>query len=124
MLVVGRRQARGDHAGVVSRIAVDHGHGGHDPRQLHLELHGAVEVEVPVEAVLVVAHRGDGTHHQATRPPYLAAPGDHVDVLPEDAVVLFVHADGIGPRVRLAALIGEDVVEVADLAEAVAAEGQ
>ena len=124
VLVVGRSQARGDHPGVVSGIAVGHGHGGHDPGQLHFELHGAVEVEVPVEAVLVIAHRGDGAHDQSTRPPYFAAPGDHVDVLPEDAVVLLVHADGVGPSMRLAAFVGKDVVEVADLAEAVAAERQ
>ena len=45
-------------------------------------------------------------------------------MLPEDPVVLLVDADGVGPGARLAALVGEDVVEVGDLAEAVAPLGE
>jgi hypothetical protein len=43
-------------------------------------------------------------------------------VLPEDAVVLLVHADRVADGVRLPAVVGEDGVEVVDLAQAVAAE--
>ena len=62
-------QLRGDHrwrSG--ARLPGRDGHGGQDAGQLHLELDGAVEVEVPVEAVLVVAHGGDRAHHQPPRP--------------------------------------------------------
>ena len=96
VLVVGRGQTRRHHLGVRAGVAVGHRHGRHDPGELHLELHGAVEVEVPVEPVLVVADGGDGAHHQPARPAHLGAARDHVDVLPEDAVVLLVHADGVG----------------------------
>ena len=81
----------------VAGVVAGDRHRRHDPGELHLELHGAVEVEVPVEPVLVVADGGDGADHQAPRPAHLGAARDHVDVLPEDAVVLLVHADGVAP---------------------------
>ena len=119
-----RGQAGRHHAGVCAGIVPVDRHGRHDPGQLDLELQGAVEIEVPVEPVLVVADGGDGADHQAPRPAHFGAPRHHVDVLPEDGVVLLVHADGVVLRVRLAPLVGEDVVEVVDLAEAVAPQGQ
>ena len=119
-----RGQTRCHHAGVLAGVVAGHGHRGHDPGELHLQLHGAVEVEVPVEPVLVVADGGDGADHQAARPAHLGAARDHVDMLPEDGVVLLVHADGVRLRVRLAAFVREDVVEVVDLAQAVAPECQ
>ena len=48
------------------------------PGELDLELDGAVEVEVPEEAVLVVADGGDGGDHQAPGPAHLGAAGVHV----------------------------------------------
>ncbi len=124
MLVVGRGEARRHHVGVVAGIAVGHSHGRHDPGQLHLELDGAVQVEVPVEAVLVVSDGRDGAHDQTPRATHLAPTRHHVHVLPEDPVVLLVHADGVGARVRLAPFVGVHVVEVEDLAQAVATERQ
>src|SRR5581483_389021 len=102
MLVVGGGQPGGDHVGVPAWPFIAHGHGGHDPAELHLQLHRSVEVEVPVEAVLVVPDRGNGAHHQAARAADLGTTRDHVHVLPEDSVVLLVHADGVRPSVGLA----------------------
>jgi len=45
-------------------------------------------------------------------------------VLPADPVVLLGHADRVGDGDRLAFLVVGDDVEVVDLAEAVAAQGQ
>ncbi len=45
-------------------------------------------------------------------------------MLPQDAGVLLVEADGVGDGAGFALLVGEHGVEVADLAHAVAAEGQ
>jgi hypothetical protein len=42
-------------------------------------------------------------------------------VLPQDAEVLLVQADGVAQRDRLALRIDDDRIEVADLAQAVAA---
>ena len=94
------------------------------PGELHLQLDRAVEVEVPEEPVLVVADGGDGRHDQAPRPADLGPSGVQVEVLPEDAVVLLVEADGVRDGGGCPVLVGQDRVEVADLAEAVAAEGE
>ena len=96
--------------------------GRHDAGELDLELDRAVQVEVPVEAVLVVADRRDEADDQATRAAHLGATAVEVDVLPEDSVVLFVNADRVLGLGRVAVLIGVDPVEVEDLAETVAAE--
>ena len=95
-----------------------------DAGQLHLELDGAVEVEVPVEAVLVVTGGCDRADHEAPRPTDLGSAGPHVDVLPEDPVVLLVHADAVLEHLRVAVLVGEGHVEVVNLAQAVAPERQ
>ena len=124
VLVDGRSQAGRHQARVHTGVSPVDPHGRHDPGQLDLELQGAVEIEVPVEPVLVVADGGDGADDQAPGPAHLGASRRHVDVLPEDGVVLLVHADGVGPGVRLAPLVGKDVVEVVDLAEAVTPLGQ
>ena len=81
--------------------------GEHDPGRLDLELDGAVEVEVPVEAVVVVADRGEEGDHQPALPAHLAGPGEQVGVLPEDPVVLLVHADRVGDRLRVAEVVGD-----------------
>ncbi len=59
VLVVGGCELGCHEAGKAAGVARADGHRRHDPGQLHLELDSAVEVEVPVEAVLVVAHGGD-----------------------------------------------------------------
>ena len=97
-------------------------HRRHDAGELHLELDVAVEVEVPEEAVLVVAHRRDEAHDEPAAAPDLAPAALQVDVLPEDPVVLLVHADRVRDRPRLALLVREHRVEVVDLSEAVAPE--
>ena len=92
------------------------------PGELDLQLHRAVEVEVPEEAVLVVADGVDGAHDEPARTAHLGRERVHVEVLPEDAVVLLVHADRVGDRLTLAVLAGDRGVEVVDGAEAVATE--
>ena len=69
-----------------------------DAGELHLELDVAVEVEVPVEAVLVVADGRDEADHEAARAADLVGAAVQVVVLPEDPVVLFVHADRVARR--------------------------
>src|SRR5262249_28852409 len=63
MLVVGRGQAGRD-LGRVRVIGVRVGRGEQDSGRLDLELDRAVQVEVPVEAVVVVAHRGEVGDHE------------------------------------------------------------
>ena len=96
-----------------------------DAGQLDLELDVAVLVEIPEEAVLVVLDRRDRRDDQPARAAHLRVVGQPaVGVLPEDAEVFLVHADGVLDRQRLAAAVAQVGVEVADQAEAVAAELQ
>ncbi len=99
----------------------DAGH-GHDARQLHLELDGSVLVQGPVEAVVVVRDRREARDDEPAAAPDLGAAGAGVHVLPEDRVVLLVQADAVDDGLRFAVAVEVVDVEVADLAEAVAAE--
>ena len=62
--------------------------------------------------------------HQPAPAAHLGALQVGVEVLPPDAVVLLVQADGVLDRVRLPLAVGELDVEVPDLAQAVTAQLQ
>jgi hypothetical protein len=94
------------------------------PVGLHLQLDPAVQVQVPEEAVVVVADGHEGRDDQAAHAAGLGRAGEQVVVLPGHPDVLFVQADGVGHLAWLAVPAREDGVEVADLPEAVAAEHQ
>ena len=81
-------------------------------------------MEVPEQAVLVVADRRDRRHDQAAGAPHVDLAGEQVGVLPQDAEILLVQAHRVLDAVGLALLSAEPGVEVADRAEAVAAERQ
>ena len=102
-----RHDAVGDHAG-----------------ELDLVLDRAVLVQVPVVAVLVVADGDDAGDDHPAHPPDFRVAGAEVGVLPGDAVVLFVQADGVRHGDGLAVVVVDHAVQVGDLAEAVAAELQ
>jgi hypothetical protein len=95
-----------------------------DARGLDQELDGPVEVEVPVEAVLVVGHRRDEGDDQPAGAADLGLVEAEVVVLPGDGVVLLVHAHGVADGQRVAVAVADHAVEVADLPEAVTAEAQ
>ena len=124
VLVVGPVDVRGDQRAVARPLAVGdcavRDHAG----ELDLVLDAAVLIEVPVEAVLVVAHRGDGRDHQPPGTPDLDEAAPEIEVLPEDPGVLLVQADRVLDRHRLAPVVRDHAVEVADLAETVAAQLQ
>ncbi len=122
VLVVRRSNAGRDDVRELRLRARFDRHRRDDARQLDLELDVSVEVQVPEEAVLVVADRREVAHDESPTAPHLAGPAPEVDVLPEHAVVLLVHADRVVDDPRLTLLVGERRVEVMDLAEAVATE--
>ena len=80
-----------------------------------------VLVEVPEEAVVVIADGRERRDDEAARAPHLARPVPPLDVAPEHADVLLVDADGVRDRHRVARGVRDDGVEVDDLAQAVAA---
>ena len=101
VLMIRGVELRGDEVAVRRRLARAGGPQREDAGQLDLELDRAVLVEVPEEAVLVVLDRRDRRDDQPPRPPDLGRVGQAaVGVLPEDAVVFLVHADGVLDRQR------------------------
>ena len=123
VLVDGRCEVGRDQGGVLRAfLAIVHRRNADDAGELGLHLDGAVEIQIPVEAVFVVADSVEGTDHEPPGAAHLGGLAVAVVVLPEDAVVLLVDAycalDGTGAAVRL----HRHVVEVVDFAEAVAAE--
>ena len=123
VLVEGCAQARGQ-LGDVVRAALGEGAGEDDAGGLGFEFDGAVQVEVPVEAVVVVADGGEEGDHQAAVAAGVVDAGPEVAVLGQDAPVLLVHADAVADLARVAEGVGDDGAEVGDVAEAVAAELQ
>src|SRR5699024_11186371 len=98
------------------------GGGVDDFSGLALELDRTVEVEVPVEAIVVVAESDEEGDDEATIPTYVDGSGELDGALEQDARILLADADGIRDRVRMPQIIGEHRVRVVDLTEAVAAE--
>ena len=92
----------------------------HDPGELHLRLDRPVLIQVPVEPVLVVPDGGDRRDHHPARASDLASGGAPIQVLPQEPVVLLVHADRVLQGRDLAARVRERHVEIADLAQAIA----
>src|SRR6202042_1092431 len=95
----------------------------HDPARPNLTFDTRVLIEAPVDEILVVGHGRVERDDQPTHPTYFRT-GPVVDVLPEHSVVLFVHADRVAHLVRLAMSVGQNSIEVSDLAQAVAAQRQ
>ena len=93
-----------------------------DAVQLHLAFDRAVEMEVPAERVVVVADGDHRVEHETPRPPHLDSARQLVAVLPEQPRVLLVDADRVPHDARPAFPIDEVRVEVADLADAIAAQ--
>src|SRR5580693_9810668 len=91
------------------------------PGHLDLALDGTVEVEVPVEAVVVIPDRGEERHDEPPLPSGLRRSGEDVEVLPQDPVIFLVDADRIRDHGRLAEVVGHRRVQVGDLAETIAA---
>jgi len=97
--------------------------GHHDAGGPNLALDVAVLIEPPIHEVLVVGHghvRGDD---HAAHPADLG-PAVLVHVLPQHGVVLFVQTDRVGDGERDARGVMQNGIEVADLAETVAAQFQ
>ena len=97
--------------------------GDQDPGRADLALDVPVLVEPPVHQVLVVGHGDVEGDHQPPGPPDLDA-GPLVDVLPQDPAVLLVDADRVRYGPGLAAGVVHHRVQVGDLTQAVAAQGQ
>ena len=123
-VLVVRRAEPGRQFGGVGVPLAGVGAGENDAGGLGLELDGAVQVEVPVEAVVVIA---DGGEERDDQPPVAARvvdSGPQVRVLGEDGPVLLVHADAVADLARVAERVADDRAQVRDFAEAVAAQLQ
>ncbi len=125
VLMIGCVEQRGDDGAVLWAVAFADGGEGQDAGELDFKLDVAVLVEVPEEAVFVVFDSGDGGNDEAAGAAYFWCVGQAaVGVLPEDAEVFFMDADGIGDGECAAAAVGHVRVKVLNVAEAVAAEAE
>ena len=77
---------------------------------------------MPVEAVIVIADRREEADDEPARAARLEHAGAEVEMLPQDAVILLVQADGVAHEEGLAMVVRHGDVEIADMAEAIAAE--
>src|SRR6202011_2560974 len=105
VLVDGRGQPGGDLGGV-RVLAAGVGRGEQHPGRLDLALDRAVQVEVPVEAVVVVADRGEVGDTEPALAAGLGRAVEDVGVLPQDAEVLLVDADRVRYGPGLARVVG------------------
>src|SRR5258708_36810862 len=93
---------------------------GQDASQLDLELNIAVLIQVPEKAIFVVLNRRDRRDDQAARSAHFRRLQAAVGVLPEDAVILFMHAHRIFDGERFAATRTEMAVEILNEPKAIA----
>ena len=95
-----------------------------DARGLHLIFDAAILVEIPIGGIFVIADRRDGGNHQTPRAANFRSLAAHVVVLPGQAGIFLMQADASFDRSRIAEHVGNDRVEIMDVAQAVAAELQ
>ncbi len=122
MLVRWATQIVVDHAAPFVLFAGWHGGGLDDAGEFCLELDRAVLVQVPVEAVVVIADGREERDDEAPRAADLEQAVAEFVVLPGNSVIFFMHADGVLHDEGLALVVGGRHVEIMDIAEAVAAE--
>mmetsp|Transcript_48273 Transcript_48273/g.92310 ORF Transcript_48273/g.92310 Transcript_48273/m.92310 type:complete len:226 (-) Transcript_48273:275-952(-) len=124
VLVVRSVQPRGQLRAVFARLSDGDGTRGKHSGELHLKLDGAVHVQVVEESVLIVC---DGAHEGNDKPPRASGGGvvrAPVGVLPQNAMVLLVHAHRVLNCLHFAVEVGEVCVEVANFSQAIASELQ
>src|SRR5699024_7632341 len=96
--------------------------GERDPGRLGFEPDGAVQIQVPVETVVVVAHRREERDDQPAVASRVVDPGPHFRVFRQDGCILLVHADAVVDGAWISVVVGDSGREVCDLPETVAAE--
>lgn len=102
-------------------INIDH---VQDARGARLDRDAARLVELVSKDILVVSQGEDELHDQLSVTGDDRVAGAPVGVLPADAVVLLMKADGVGQSLGGAIRLGDDRVEVFNDPKAVAAEGE
>ena len=106
------------------RFSRHHNCGVNDAGQFDLQLQGPILVFLPEEAILVDTHSSDEGNNQALRTAYLHVICAEIRMLPQDAVILFMHANSIGEHHYFAAIVGHHCIEIVNRSQAVAAEFQ
>ena len=94
----------------------------HDAGQFHFQFDGAVQIEVPEEAVFVVPDGGDQGDDQPAGSSGLDIHDHVVGMFPKQAGVLLMHADGIFDYGGRTGGVGYHAVEIMDVTAAIAAE--
>ena len=106
---------------VLARV---HGVGVEDAGELDLELDGAILVEDPVDAVLVVGRREDVRDQQFAPSCHDDGVVSEISMFEQYARVFFVDADGVLDGLRRARSVDEVGIHVVDSALAVTSQGK
>src|SRR5580693_5893693 len=105
--------------------AVEHqARGIDDPGQLDNEFDGAIEIQMPIEPVLIVAHRRDERDHEPACPPNITVLGTEIGVFPQHAGVFLVEAGRVRNCLRSAVDSVHHGIEIVHGAQAIATERQ
>src|SRR4051794_34235769 len=113
MLVIRRVEAWCDKHPILGLDARGNRSGRHDAGEFYLVLDRTILVKIPVESVLVIADSGNTRDHQAARAPDLGLIRSPIDMLPEKAEVLFVHADCVRHMHNIATAVDHMGIEIA-----------
>lgn len=123
MLMIGSVEQRCDERSVFRLVSFSCGAQRQNACQLDFKLYVSVLIEVPKEAVLIVFDCGNGRNNQSPRAPdFWSIRQPAICVLPENAEIFLMYADGVRNRERAAAAVAEMRVAIYDAADAVATE--
>src|SRR5581483_5857187 len=88
----------------------------------YFKLNGAILVEIPEVAILVVANGGDERNDQTARTTHLCLIRAPIYMLPKDAIIFFVHTDDIGQFYQIAAAVSHEGSKIVNVAQAIASD--
>ena len=95
-----------------------------DTGQLDLHLNRAVQIQIPEEAILIIPDRKERADHQTSRASDFRGCGQQVPMLPQHAVIFFVHADGVFDGIDGTVGQQRGHIKIMDFAQTVAAQGE
>src|SRR5947209_2059893 len=92
----------------------------HDAGELDIHFDGSVLPKIPKKAVLIDANGGDERDDQAARAADFCMVRTIVPVLPQDPIVLLMHAHAVLDGAHAAVVLAHVNVEISDFAQTIA----
>ena len=113
---------RCDNTATTLRFGTWHHTGGLDNTgQFGLHFNGAILIQIPVKPIIIVADGTEKADHQTTGAAYLKDVRAEFVVLPQRAVIFFVHTHGVLHGEGFALVIHRRNIKIMNRAETIAA---